>query len=308
MQTGDTQTELPRGGQQPGARVDSDTPDWSNGVTFPSILVAPVTCERKSKPIMPPRGLFITGTDTGIGKTVFTSALLRTLTAAGVNVAAYKPACSGAEYLSSESDRDRDSIRSDSGAATESLQSPSHPHWHDVECLHSATQGRWPRERICPQCFLAPLSPPAAAMQEGGAVDEALLVDGYCWLAERAEMVVVEGAGGFYSPISANWLNADLAVHFGLPVVVVSPNRLGTINQTLLTIEAIRHRGLVVAGVVLNNQTPEPDQSVASNSYEIEQRGTVSVWGQLSYQANDQLKTGQLPETISAAMRVFATE
>lgn len=138
-------------------------------------------------------------------------------------------------------------------------------------------------------------------------VDEALLVDGYRWLADQSDMVVVEGAGGFYSPISANWLNADLAERIALPIIVVSPNRLGTINQTLLTIEAIRRRGMDIAGVILNNLAADADESTATNSAEIEQRGNVSVWGQFPFLAPQQLQPGLLPETISTAVRTFVS-
>ncbi|MFO1006007.1 MAG: dethiobiotin synthase [Planctomycetaceae bacterium] len=248
---------------------------------------------------MPSRGFFITGTDTGVGKTVVTTSLLRALMAEGVNVAPYKPACSGAEYLP---DDESHTHRATDGAILASL-----PRWGDVESLYFATLERWPRERICPQRFLAPLSPPAAAMQEGRVVDEALLVEGYRWLAEHAEMVVVEGAGGFYSPISQNWLNADLAERVTLPVIVVSPDRLGTINQTLLTIEAIRRRGLDVAGVILNSLSADPDESTATNSAEIELRGNTRVWGRFPFLASRQLQPATLPETISAAMRTFVS-
>jgi dethiobiotin synthetase len=254
---------------------------------------------------MSPRGLFITGTDTGVGKTIFTSALLRTLIADGVNVAGYKPACSGAEF--SPLVNSRAFMTSGSEVTLPAPEPVTQPHWGDVEFLYSATRGRWPRERICPQRFFAPLSPPAAAFREGRTVDEALLVDGYRWLADQAEMVVVEGAGGFYSPISSNWLNADLAEKLALPVVVVSPNRLGTINQTLLTIEAIRGRGLSVAGVVLNCLAPRLDESVMSNHDEIERRGNVSVWGQLPYVSATELQPERLPETISDVMKATIT-
>ena len=105
------------------------------------------------------RGFFITGTDTGVGKTVFTTACVRALRDEGRDVAAYKPVCSGAEYREGEA---RFPI----------------PFWPDVELLLSATQAAFPRERLCPQTFLAPLSPPAAAALEGREVDEALLLSG----------------------------------------------------------------------------------------------------------------------------------
>ena len=221
---------------------------------------------------------------------MFTSAFARTLMGDGVNVAAYKPACSGAVYSPWADDPQPSTLN-------------SQPSWNDIEALFHATHGRWPRERICPQTFLAPLSPPAAAAQEGRFVDEQRLVDGYHWLAERAEIVLVEGAGGFYSPISANWLNADLAEQIGLPVIIVSPNRLGTINQTLLTIEAVRRRGLTIAGVVLNQLSPCGDESVASNAAQIQSRGAVRLWGEIRFTPSPELQPGRLPESMILELR-----
>ncbi len=229
------------------------------------------------------RGYFITGTDTNVGKTLFTAALARALCHEGVHVAAYKPVCSGAVFLNQQGD--------------------TSPVWSDVEALFHATGERWPRDRISPQTFRAALSPPAAAALEGREVDEALLLAGYHWLAERAEMVLVEGAGGFYSPISTNWLNADLAERIGLPVVIVSPNRLGTINQTLLTLEAIRRRGLSVAGVVLNRNTAHDDPSAATNGAEIERHGHVRVFGEIPFNPAAELQPNRLPESMIAVFR-----
>ncbi len=182
------------------------------------------------------------------------------------------------------------------------------PIWSDVEALHAATNAAFPRERLCPQTFLAPLSPPAAAALEGREVDEALLLSGYHWLAERAELVLVEGAGGFYSPISTNWLNADLAERIGLPVLIVAPNRLGTINQTLLTIEAIRHRGLTVAGVILNRLSEADDPSTATNAAEIQQRGRVRVWGEFPFLPAAELQSRRLPESMICELGNFGSE
>lgn len=209
---------------------------------------------------MVPRSYFITGTDTGVGKTVLTCRMAREFRTQCLGVAVYKPACSGVEMPTS-----------------------SAPRWSDVESLFAAIGGQFDRDRICPQTFLAPLSPPAAAAREDREVDEELLLAGYAWLAKRAEIVLVEGAGGFYSPISRNFLNADLAERIGLPVVIVTPNQLGTINQTLLTIEAVRRRGLDVAGVVLNQVRQLPDDSVNSNADEIRRHGQVKILAELGY-------------------------
>lgn len=226
---------------------------------------------------MNPRGYFITGTDTGVGKTVFTCLLIQELRVQGRKVAAYKPACSGALDWG---EGGQGLVR------TGGLTPPRLPqYWSDVEDLYAATDGEFDRERICPQCFQAALSPPAAAALEGRVVDEAQLIAGYQWLSERADVVLVEGAGGFYSPISTNWLNADVAERVALPVLIVAPNRLGTINQTLLTIEAVRRRGLDVAGVVLNQLTPNPDDSVQTNASEIRRRGSIEIFAEVGYEA-----------------------
>src|SRR5437868_959001 len=106
--------------------------------------------------ISPPgktRGLFITGTDTNVGKTVVAAALVKTWRNAGRNVGAYKPAVSGCEFDSS-----------------------GNPFWNDVDALFDAICQSIPKERICPQCFFAPLAPPVAAQQEGRQVDENLLL------------------------------------------------------------------------------------------------------------------------------------
>ena len=293
------------------------------------------------------RGYFITGTDTGVGKTVFTSAFVRAIQDEGLRIAAYKPVCSGAEYSDSLSptidlpipseltagERARvkgphspgqppppDSLphfgavtesnidRGGEGAELAAYPTLPRPYWSDIEAHYAATNAAFPRERLGPQTFLAPLSPPAAAALEGREVDEALLVDGYRWLAERADLVLVEGAGGFYSPISTNWLNADLAERIELPVIIVTPNRLGTINQTLLTIEAVRQRGLTVAGVVLNLMSESIDPSTASNAAEIRDRGRVTVWGEIPFSSPAELQPSRLPESMILEHWRFCSE
>ena len=231
------------------------------------------------------RSYFITGTDTGVGKTVFTCLLARKLRQQGVGVAAYKPACSGA--VNPEAEDGNGEIATNPPLSSRLWNAPRPPHsrfWSDIEAHYAATGGRFDRERICPQRFLAPVSPPAAAALEGREVNEDLLITGYQWLAERADVVLVEGAGGFYSPISSNWLNADLAERMGLPVLIVAPNQLGTINHTLLTIEAVRRRGLEVAGVAMNQLSMDRDESAQSNAEEIRRRGQVALFAEIDYQ------------------------
>ncbi|MFV0446417.1 MAG: dethiobiotin synthase [Planctomycetaceae bacterium] len=188
------------------------------------------------------QGLFITGTDTGVGKTWVTCALIKAGLEAGGRMGAYKPACSGAE-----------------------TNRQGQLFWSDVEALRFALGGTVSRERIGPQCFRAPLAPPAAAEAEGQHVDwDRILSGAAAWQAE-CDMLLVEGAGGWHCPLTDKLTFADLAQALGFPVLVVAANRLGVINHTLLTLEAIRNRGLSVAGVVLCHVSPDGDQASSSH-------------------------------------------
>lgn len=132
------------------------------------------------------RGLFITGTDTGVGKTDVAAAIISALRSRGVRVGAYKPAASG------------------------STPGPNGPVWDDVARLQAALEEEIPAEQICPQRFQAPLAPPVAARMEGKEVDAALLRSGIERWRDRAEIVIVEGAGGLLSPLTDSESVADL--------------------------------------------------------------------------------------------------
>jgi dethiobiotin synthetase len=201
------------------------------------------------------RGLFITGTDTGVGKTHVAMGIIAALRSRGIRVGAYKPAVSG------------------------SVPRPDGPVWNDVERLRSAAGGAFPAERICPQRFHAPLAPPVAARQEGRQVDAELLRTGLEWWRNQVEIVIVEGAGGLLSPITETESVADLAVSLGFPLVIVARRTLGTINHTLLTLEAAHGRRLAVAGIILNQPVaPGPDDlSTESNPRELEKRSPVPI-------------------------------
>ncbi len=181
------------------------------------------------------RGLFVTGTDTGVGKTQITAALARLLVERQVVVRPRKPV--------------------ESGCLREGNQLlPS-----DALELQAAAGSKEVLERICPYTFEAALSPERAAALAGISLtlDElrlACLED-----VANSDFLLVEGAGGFYSPMATHVLNADLAEALSLPVLLVASDRLGTINHTLLAVEAIKARGLTLAGVVLNRIEPHQD-------------------------------------------------
>ena len=194
-------------------------------------------------------GLFITGTDTGVGKTHVAAAIARALVAEGSRVGVYKPTASGCTQ-----------------GADGNLISD------DARMLWEAAGRHGEFERVCPQRFAAPLAPHLAAKAEGREIDKQLLVDGLLYWDERSDLILVEGAGGLFSPISDTQLNIDLAREIGFPIVIVAPNRLGTIHGALSTVIAIDARGgeVTIGTVVLNEATADPsDLSRASNFGEI---------------------------------------
>jgi dethiobiotin synthetase len=183
------------------------------------------------------RGLFITGTDTGIGKTALTCAILRGLRSAGRDAVGFKPAAAGVERLPAGPD----------GAERDG--------WSDAEALLEASGGTACGETIetlCPIRLRAPLAPHLAARAEGRQVnlDEAWrALNG---LGARHEVVVAEGAGGLLVPLDERTTVLDFILAWGRPVVVVAHDGLGTINHTALTVRELQRSGAAVAGVVLN--------------------------------------------------------
>ncbi|MBI3860429.1 MAG: dethiobiotin synthase [Planctomycetia bacterium] len=207
------------------------------------------------------RGIVITGTDTGVGKTYVAAGIIRALRERRVRVGAYKPVVSG------------------------SSPGPGGSVWGDLVRLQTALGGDVPLERIGPQRFLAPLAPPVAARLEGRTVDPDLLRSGLDWWRDRADFVVVEGAGGLLSPLTDDETIAELACDLEFPLLVVARLSLGTINHTLLTLEAIGHRRLPVAGIVLNQPGPaDPaDHSIETNAEELRRRCAVPILAILTH-------------------------
>lgn len=211
----------------------------------------------------PYRGLFITGTGTGVGKTYVAKLIARSLTAAGRRVGVYKPVASG--------------YRPQEGGLV----------CDDAVALWEAAGRPGELERVCPQRFAAPLAPHLAAAAEQKTVDARLLRSGLDFWSEHSDIVLVEGAGGLMSPVTDDEYVADLAYDFGFPLVVVTPNVLGTIHQTLSTLIAAAtfREGLAVAGVVLNHPSPERDASTSSNRGELARRCVPPLLGELPWQA-----------------------
>jgi dethiobiotin synthetase len=193
------------------------------------------------------RGVFVTGTGTDVGKTVVAAAILAALHAGGERVAAFKPVVSG----------------------TEERVDPDWPPDHE---LLAAATGADPDD-VSPAVFAAALSPHLAAQLAGRPLDRALLRGAFDARAATADMLIVEGVGGLLVPLTREYLVRDLACDLGLPLVVAASPGLGTINHTLLTVEAARAAGLRVTGVVL---TPWPD---APSAMEDDNRATIARLG-----------------------------
>lgn len=179
---------------------------------------------------------FVTGTDTGVGKTYATRLILESLRNEGIDAVGYKPVGCG--------DRDDAAI----------LAGVSGLEIDEVNPVHLNT----------------PVAPYVAAMLENRTLDPAALVEGFRRLAEKHARVIVEGAGGWEVPIAAGYRISDLAADLKLPVVVVAGNKLGALNHTILTVEAIKARGLVCAGIVLNQLEDEMDTAMITNKGVIE--------------------------------------
>jgi dethiobiotin synthetase len=215
-----------------------------------------------------PRGLFITGTDTNVGKTHVASCLARSLRANGIRVGVYKPAASGCEFVNGE------------------LQSD------DAVALWEAAGRPGTLSQVCPQRFAAPLAPHLAARAEGHEINSRALRTGLDYWRDNSDFVIVEGAGGLLSPLGDQEYVADLAIEFGYPLLIVAPNVLGVINQTLQTLLVARtyRGGLNVAGVVLNDVRPlrpDLDPSVVGNRTELERHASAPIVAGLGHGANE---------------------
>jgi len=175
---------------------------------------------------------FVTGTDTEIGKTLVSSALVHMQAQRGWRVAAMKPVAAGAEWRDGR--------------------------WcnEDVDALASRVSVTLPQEITSPYIFQTPAAPHIAAFLENKDIDSKHLLDCYRQVRALTDAVVVEGVGGFRVPLNDSYDTADMAADLGLPVVLVVGMRLGCISQALLTAEAIASRGLSLMGWVANSVDP----------------------------------------------------
>jgi dethiobiotin synthetase len=185
-------------------------------------------------------GLFVTGTDTGVGKTVVACALARGFAALGERVAVMKPVASGAERT------------------REGLRSP------DALALLQAATVKLPYQQVNPYCFEPPISPHIAAKEAKISIDPCRIMADFRTIAARADRVVVEGAGGWLAPIGPTQTMADVALALAVPVVLTVGLKLGCLNHAQLTREAIASRGAPFAGWIASE--PEPSMARAGEN------------------------------------------
>ena len=199
---------------------------------------------------------FITGTDTGVGKTLISCALLHAFAAQGQRVVGMKPVAVGCD---------------DDG------------HNQDVEQLRAASNILMSYGQINPYSFLDSIAPHIAAQNAGVRIDFARILTSYHELASQADVVIIEGAGGFRVPLNNNQDTADLALQLGLPVILVVGMRLGCLNHALLTVSAIEACGLKCAGWVANVIDAEM-LAGQDNIIALQQRLTAPLLGVVPWQ------------------------
>ncbi len=228
-------------------------------------------------------GWFVTGTDTGIGKTVIAGALALLLGQEGRRAGVFKPVATGC----------RRDVRL--GLVSE-----------DAEFLAHCADAPENLETINPVRYAGELAPLAAAERHRAPIDWAAIERSWERIRGRAEWIVAEGAGGLLVPIDAQTSMADLAGRFGLPVVIVTRPGLGTINHTLLTIEAARARKLSIAAVVVNGYRPGSATLAEETNPEIISRlariplPLIVPWDPLT-----DVRTGAVGESVLYPLRHF---
>ncbi len=197
------------------------------------------------------KGVFITGTDTGVGKTWVSRQLILALRNKQHTVMPYKPIESGW---------------------------PTDISTTDAYTLAEAAGKLDLLDTICPYRFPAPLSPPRAAALEGARITQEQVITLIQSDPAHHDLILVEGAGGFYSPLTENGLNADIAEQLSWPVIIIAEDKLGCINHTLLTLEAIQQRKLTCAAIVLNLHKKNEEQIKMNNLEDLSALVTCPVY------------------------------
>ncbi len=226
------------------------------------------------------KGFFVTGTDTGVGKTVIAAAIIKVIRALGMSVCGMKPVETGCTRIGN-------------------TLYPS-----DGMFLKKAAAMEETINHITPYCFETPVAPSLASEIEGNPVNVDSIVEEFQSLQERHDVVVVEGVGGILVPIKRDYFVLDLIRDLKLPLIIVSRPFLGTLNHTLLTVNYALKEGIKVSGIVINFTRP-PDVTVAENTNPmmLQQLSQVPVMGTFPHLEN--LEDGTIEK---AALRYLNTE
>lgn len=203
------------------------------------------------------RGLFVTGTDTGVGKTLVAAALARFLAGRGIRAGVMKPVESGVD--------DPGGLGADGR----------------LLCWAAGMESR--TSLVSPYRFAEPLAPSLAAELQGTTVDPDRLVASARQLAEQSDFLIVEGAGGLLVPVAGHLLVADLACRLGFPLLIVCRAGLGTLNHTLLTLEAASQRKLPVAGLLVNGMPENPGLAEQHAPRLLTELCDAPLWGVLAH-------------------------
>lgn len=224
-------------------------------------------------------GLFITGTDTGVGKTLIAGAIARILTEKGVKVGVFKP------------------------IATDCHRSWEGPVSYDTEFLCHCANSALSLSTITPMGFLTKATPIVCVTQEGKAIDFEKIADAYKDICEHSDIVIVEGIGGVRVPLTMEFDLLDLAVEFGLPVVIVVRAKAGMINHTLMTIDCARAAKLKIAGIVINGYNATESTMVEETAEEvISQCSGVEILSVVPFDETIDIKEPSLGEFITPTL------
>jgi dethiobiotin synthetase len=225
------------------------------------------------------RGFFITGTDTGVGKTVVACGLAAAFKKSGFKVGVMKPAESGCQNVK------------------------GHLVPQDATNLKMAAGSNQPIERICPYRLGVPAAPSVAAAKSGVRIQPEFLVRLCHDMGRMHDLMIVEGAGGLMVPLVSTYTYADLARQLGLGVIVVVGNRLGAINHAILTIEHASCLGLNVCGYILNELESERTPATTTNAATLQELTRVKCLGKIPFIAPD--AEGTVPERRSDLAGIF---
>lgn len=229
------------------------------------------------------KGIFITGTDTEIGKTVATSLLARGLRERGTAVCPVKPVATGG-------------LRKGNSLISE-----------DVQFYKKVTGIEEDESALCSVCLEKPASPHLAARLEGKTIETGKLIEFMETLSLKHDGLLVEGIGGWLVPLAPDFLLADFAKKLNIPIIVVSANQLGTINHTLMTLATIRGMGMNPQGVIFTNPTPDTDKEIAKNNIStICEIGNIDILGNIPYLQPTDFEKDNLNKLMESIQEVFA--